>query len=532
MNKKLFMPLLLAALTVGQSALAQTEESDQDYLTRQVKTLSADEFGGRKPMGPYEQKTINYIADQMKELGLQPANGDSYFQPVRVISTITTVKGGKLSVKAPKGKVDLKSFDDVVIWTNRNAAKVDVPTSEFVFCGFGIDAPEYGWNDFEGLDVKGKIILAMVNDPGYYNDDLLRGKNMTYYGRWTYKLEQAQRMGAAGCLVIHNTAAASYGFDVCQNSHSGTEIALLDSEDNAHSMAMNGWITEDATRRLFKACGRDYDEAAAAAKQKGFKGYSLKATTKATLNVKVEIGETHNVAGILPGTDLNDQYVVFTAHWDHLGIGIPFEGDSIYNGASDNAAGVAAMLMHARQFAKSPFKTRRSLVFVAVTSEECGLLGSEWYGKHPLYPLEKTAANINIDGGVPGEPTRDVVLRAAGKTDLELIAQTAAAAQQRVFRTVTADPGGGYYRTDMFNFVRFGVPGIMVGGGSDYIDTEYHAWKMQQPRYYHHPKDEWSADWRMDGAMQNQALIHSIALQVANQDEMPKWYPNADFQRK
>lgn len=532
MKKTAIFSLMMAAFALVQSASAQQEESDLDYLTRIVKTMSGDDFGGRKPMGPYEEKTINYIADEMKALGLKPANGDSYFQPVREISTITKIKGGKLTIKAPKGKVDLKSFDDVVIWTNRNASKIDVPTTDLVFVGFGIDAPEYGWNDFDGIDVKGKIILAMVNDPGYYDETLLRGKNQTYYGRWCCKLEEAQRKGAAGCLVIHNTAAASYGFDVCQNSHSGTEIALLDNEDNVNAMPINGWITEDATRRIFKACGRDYDEAAAEAKKKGFKAYSLKATTKATLNVDVKIGESHNVAGILPGTDLKDECLVFTAHWDHLGIGIPFEGDSIYNGASDNAAGVAAMLMHARQFVKSPFKTRRSLIFVAVTSEECGLLGSEWYGRHPLMPLEKTACNINIDGGVPSERTYDVVLRAGGKTDMEVIAQTVAAAQNRTFKVVMADPAGGYYRTDMFNFVRFGVPGIMVGGGSDYVDKEYHAWKMKQPRYYHHPKDEWSADWKMDGVAENQALLHAIAIQVANQEQMPKWYPTADFQRK
>lgn len=532
MKKTAFFSLLMAAFAMAQPLSAQTEESDIDYLTRQVKTLSGDDFGGRKPMGPYEQKTINYIADQMKELGLQPANGDSYFQPVREISTITSVKGGKLSIKAPKGKVDIKCGEDVVIWTHRNQQKITVPTSDIVFCGFGIDAPEYNWNDFEGMDVKGKLILVMVNDPGFYNDNLLRGKNMTYYGRWDCKLSVAQAKGAIGCLVIHNTAAASYDFSVPVNSHSGTQISLLDAEDNVNSMPINGWITEDATRRLFKACGKDFDQEAEAAKTPGFKAYSLKASTKAAMDVKVEIGESHNVAGILPGTDLKDECVIFTAHWDHLGIGLPFEGDSIYNGASDNAAGVAAMLMHARQFVKSPFKTRRSLMFVAVTSEECGLLGSEWYGRHPLMPLEKTAANINIDGGVPSERTRDVVLRAAGKTDLEVIAQTVAAAQNRTFRTVTADPAGGYYRTDMFNFVRFGVPGIMVGGGNDYVDKEYHAWKMKQPRYYHHPKDEWSADWKMDGVVENQALLHAIALQVANQAEMPKWYPNADFQRK
>ena len=532
MKKTTFFSLMMAAFALVQPASAQQEESDIDYITRIVKTLSGDDFGGRKPMGPYEQKTIDYIADQMKAIGLQPANGDSYFQPVREISTITTLKGGKLSVKAPKGKVDLKSGEDFVVWTHRNAAKINVPTSEFVFVGFGINAPEYNWDDFDGIDVKGKIILAMVNDPGYYDDNLLRGKNMTYYGRWTYKLEEAQRRGCAGCFVIHNTAAASYGFEVCRNSHSGTQISLLDEEDNANALAMNGWIQEDAVRRIFKACGRDYDEAAAAAKQKGFKPYALKATTKATLDVKVEIGESHNVAGILPGTDLKDEALVFTAHWDHLGIGIPFEGDSIYNGASDNAAGVATMLMHARKFINSPFKARRSMIFIAVTSEECGLLGSEWYGKHPLFPLEKTACNINIDGGVPAERTRDVVLRAAGKTDMEVIAQTVAAAQNRTFRVVTTDPAGGYFRNDMFNFVRFGVPGILIGGGSDYVDKEYHEWKMKQPRYYHHPKDEWSADWKMDGVLENQALLHAIAVQVANQDEMPKWYPTADFQRK
>ena len=420
MNKN-FISVFLLMLAMGVSVMAQSYEEDLAFFKERVKTLGSDEFGGRKPLTEYETKTIHYIADEFKKLGLQPANGDSYFQPVKEISTFTRPVKDKITVKCAKGSMDLKFSDDIVVWTNRGTEKVVIPTTDYVFCGFGINAPEYGWNDYANVDVKGKIVIAMVNDPGFYDASLFRGKNMTYYGRWTYKFEEAQRQGAAGLLVLHNEAAASYGWKVCQASHVQTNIALCSETMNAEALGMKGWLSEEACKKMFALSGLNFDETIAAAKKPGFKSFTMKAKSKVILNVKMTVGESHNVAAVLPGTDLKDEYLVFTAHWDHFGIGTPIDGDSIYNGASDNASGVATLMLLAKKYQSLPVRPRRSIVFVAVTSEECGLLGSQYYCEHPLFPLSKTAINLNFDGTAPRERTHDVSLRAAGKTDTDAL---------------------------------------------------------------------------------------------------------------
>ena len=506
MKKRLFS-VLLCLLAMSVSAIAQSYEEELAFFKERVKTLGSDEFGGRKPLTAYETKTIHYIADEFKKLGLLPANGDSYFQPVKEISTFTRPEKNRIRVKCAKGSMDLRFSDDIVVWTNRGTEKVVIPTTEYVFCGFGINAPEYNWNDYEGVDVKGKIVIAMVNDPGFYDASLFRGRNMTYYGRWTYKFEEAERQGAAGLLVLHNEAAASYGWKVCQAS-------------------------EEACRKMFELSGLDFDATIAAAKKPGFKSFTMKAKSKVTLNVEMSVGESHNVAAVLPGTDLKDEYVVCTAHWDHFGIGTPINGDSIYNGASDNASGVASLMLLAKKYQSLPVKPRRSIVFVAVTSEECGLLGSQYYCEHPLFPLSKTAINLNFDGTAPRERTHDVFLRAAGKTDTDALVVAMASAQGRTVKIVTEDPGGGYFRSDHFNFVKKGVPTVLVGPGNDYVDKARHEAKPKVYRY-HQPNDEYDESWwDFDGAMENMNLMFAIGLVIANNDEMPKWTKDADFQRQ
>lgn len=530
MMKRCFCVLSLL-LALGLPVAAQSQADDLAYFKERVKTLGSDEFGGRKPLSAYEEKTIQYIADEFKKVGLQPANGDSYFQGVKEISTYTRPKDNKIRVKGKKGSFDLRFSDDIVIWTTRGTEKVEIPSTDYVFCGFGINAPEYNWNDYEGIDVKGKIVIAMVNDPGFYDASLFRGKNMTYYGRWTYKFEEALRQGAAGCLVLHNDAAASYGWKVCQSSHVQNNIALCSPTMNAEELGMKGWLAESACRKLFEVSGLDFDETIAAAKKPGFKSFVMKAKSKVTLNVKMSVGESHNVAGILPGTDLKDEYIVCTAHWDHFGIGTPVDGDSIYNGASDNASGVAALMLLARKYQQLPVKPRRSIVFVAVTSEECGLLGSQYYCEHPLYPLEKTAVNLNFDGVAPRERTWDVTLSGAGKTNTDALVVAMASAQGRVVKVRTEDPAGSYFRSDHFNFVKKGVPAILVGGGRDYVDKARHEAKPKVYRY-HQPNDEYDEFWwDFDGAMEDLNLMFAIGLAVANDDEMPQWTESSDFQR-
>ena len=531
MNKN-FISVFLLMLAMGVSVMAQSYEEDLAFFKERVKTLGSDEFGGRKPLTEYETKTIHYIADEFKKLGLQPANGDSYFQSVKEISTFTRPVKDKITVKCAKGSMDLKFSDDIVVWTNRGTEQVVIPTTDYVFCGFGINAPEYGWNDYANVDVKGKIVIAMVNDPGFYDTSLFRGKNMTYYGRWTYKFEEAQRQGAAGLLVLHNEAAASYGWKVCQASHVQTNIALCSETMNAEALGMKGWLSEEACKKMFALSGLNFDETIAAAKKPGFKSFTMKAKSKVILNVKMTVGESHNVAAVLPGTDLKDEYLVFTAHWDHFGIGTPIDGDSIYNGASDNASGVATLMLLAKKYQSLPVHPRRSIVFVAVTSEECGLLGSQYYCEHPLFPLSKTAINLNFDGTAPRERTHDVSLRAAGKTDTDALVIAMASAQGRTVKVITEDPAGGYFRSDHFNFVKKGVPTILVGGGKDYVDKARHEAKPKVYRY-HQPNDEYDESWwNFDGAMEDMNLMFSIGLVIANNDEMPKWTKEADFQRQ
>lgn len=532
MNRKFLCAALLTAFCAGGASAQNHRESDLAYFKEQVKTIASDEFGGRKPMTEYETITINYIAGEFEKLGLEPANNGSWFQPVREVATLARPEKNKISVKGAKGSADLDFGEDLVVWTHRASEKIVIPTTEYVFCGFGISAPEYGWDDFEGVDVKDKIVIAMVNDPGYYDPSLFRGKNMTYYGRWTYKMEEAERRGAAGILVLHNTAAASYGWEVCQASHTQVNIALCDDEMNAGCIGMRGWLAEDGCRKIFAAAGVDFEEAIAAAKKPGFKSMVLSAKSKVTLNVEVSVGESNNVAAILPGTDLKDEYIVVTGHWDHFGIGTPIDGDAIYNGASDNASGVAAVLLLAKKFKELPIQPRRSIVFVSVTSEECGLLGSQYYCEHPLYPLSKTAANINFDGAAPAERTLDVMIQGAGKTDTDALVMAMAAAQDRVVRFQTEDPGGGYFRSDHFNFVKKGVPSILVRKGRDYVDQAAHDAKPKINRY-HQPNDEYDESWwELDGAIENINLMFAIGVAIANQDAMPQWTSLSEFQRE
>lgn len=526
--KKTSILFLTAALLTTVSAAAQSAHTtlrEEEALMREwVRTLGSDDFGGRRPMSEHESKTLRYLEQQMKKLGLQPGFGDSYFQKVQTLSTVSRPAGGKFRVKGAKRRTDLLFPDDLVVWTSRAEDKISVPSAEFVFCGFGIDAPEYAWNDFEGIDVRGKIIIAMVNDPGFYDAGLFRGKNMTYYGRWNYKFEQAQRLGAAGCLVLHNTAAASYGWNVCAN-HSGGNLALYDqSTRNAGELALKGWLHEDGCRKLFAAAGADFDSAIAAAKQPGFRSFVLKAKGNMTMDVTYEIQETCNVAGILQGTDLKDEAVVFSAHWDHFGYGTPDQtGDPIYNGASDNGSGMAAVLMLAKKYGELPVRPRRSLVFLIPTLEESGLFGSEYYCEHPAFPMEKTAACINFDCIAPEPLTHDVVVLGGRACELDNYILACAGAQGRyvVFNEDNSD--GWYFRSDHFNFVKRGVPAVVIEYGKDLVDPSRPN-KYPRADWYHKPSDEYKEDWDFSGTLAHVNMMFGVGLAVANADLRPRWY--------
>ena len=491
-------------------------EGDEKMVREWIKTLASDEFGGRKPMTPYEDITVNYIASQLKELGLEPAFDGSWFQPFRMIAVTAKPVDGSLSAKGKK-KVDLRYPDDVVVWTARAADMVEIKSAEYVFCGFGINAPEYGWNDYEGIDVKGKIVVAMVNDPGYYDASLFRGRNMTYYGRWLYKFEEARRQGAAGCLVLHNTEAASYGWHVCVNGHMEDNLALFDPDTrNADELGVKGWLHEDGARKLFEAAGMDMDAALAAAKRPGFKSFSFKVKGDVRLSVSYDIQETRNVGAILRGDSKADEAVVMSAHWDHLGIGTPDEtGDAIYNGAADNASGMAGLLLAARKFTQLQDRPDRSIVFLFPSSEESGLFGSEYYCAHPAIPMEKTVANLNFESIGPAELTEDVVILGGEDSMLARYYVAAAAAQGRYIFFDDDNSDGWFFRSDHYNFVKKGVPAVVMENGLHPADpARPNLYPMAS--WYHKPSDEYREDWNLEGTLANVNLQFSVGLSLAN----------------
>ena len=509
--------VLLSCLFPALNAQPRVTSADDESLMREwVRTLGSDAFGGRMPMTEFETKTIEYLAAQMQEIGLKPAFDGSWFQKVKTVGATCRLEKDRWRVQGAKMRVDLRQPEDLVVWTSRATAQVKLPAAEFVFCGFGIDAPEFGWNDFEGVDVRGKIIIAMVNDPGFYDANLFQGKNMTYYGRWTYKFEQALRLGAAGCLVLHNTAAASYGWNVAAN-HTGSNLALYDeATGNAGELAVKGWLHKEGCRKLFAASGADFEAAVAAAKRPGFKAFPLKAKGNLMMNVTCEINETCNVGGILPGRDLKDEAVVFSAHWDHFGFGDPDEtGDCIYNGASDNGSGMAAVLLLAKRFAELPVAPRRSMLFLIPTLEESGLFGSEYYCAHPVFPMEKTVACINFDCIAPEPLTHDVVVLGGGNSPLDPYLVAAAGAQGRYIKWNDDNSDGWFFRSDHFNFVKKGVPAVVIEFGTDLVDPSRPN-KYPRRDWYHKPSDEYHDDWDFSGTLAHVHLMFAVGLSVAN----------------
>ena len=515
---KRFLPIL-AGLLLGVCAWAQ---DDEQLLRSWIQTLSSDEFGGRKPMTAYEGVTVDYLQQELARMGLEPAFNGSWFQPFQMIAVTVKPDGNKFTVKGKK-KTTLAYPEDLVVWTARATDRVELSKAEYVFCGFGISAPEYGWDDYANVDVKGKIVIAMVNDPGYYDPTLFRGRNMTYYGRWLYKYEEAIRRGAAGCLVLHNTEAASYGWHVCVNGHMEGNLALYDPQTrNAGELAVKGWLSEDGARKIFAAAGMDLDAALAAAKKPGFQSFALKVKGDVKMDVSYSMQETRNVGGLLRGTDKADEVVVLCAHWDHLGIGTPdASGDAIYNGAADNASGMAGALLSAQKFTKMGFKPRRSVLFFFPSSEESGLFGSAYYCGHPAFPMAKTVACLNFESIGPAELTRDLSILGGGESLLDRYFEAAAAAQGRYIFYDDDNSDGWFFRSDHYNFVKQGVPAVVWENGTDLVDPSRPN-QYPMPVWYHKPADEYRPDWDLSGTLANVRLIYSIAVSLSNTAEFLK----------
>ena len=506
---------------------------NKDTLASDIRVLSSDSFQGRRPFTQGETRTIDYLVKAYSGLGLEPGNGNSYTQDVPLVE-ISPAAPPALEVRSPKGVIHLQNMTDFVCWTERPDSLDRVDKSDMVFAGFGIVAPEYHWNDYAGLDVKGKTVVVMVNDPGFYDSTLFKGHTMTYYGRWTYKYEEAARQGAKACLIIHNTAAASYPFSVVQSSNGGVKLHLDTRNNPAYQLTLQGWITEPAAKKLLAAAGRD-SSLLAAAQHPGFKAVPLGLTLSGTVRVREVYNMSHNVVAKITGSKYPNEYVIFSAHWDHLGIGQPdAKGDSIYNGAADNASGTAALLQIGRAFKSLPEKPERTVVFLSVTAEEQGLLGSAYYAQHPIYPLSTTVANLNIDVLNTYGPTKDITYSGKGQSTLEDYLAEAAKAQGRYVAPEDHPEAGHYFRSDHFNFARAGVPSITADGGIDDATRGKAYGKQKQDEYtaqrYHQPADEYdSASWDLTGGLQDVELIYSIGKKLAFSHEWPEWKPGSEF---
>jgi Zn-dependent M28 family amino/carboxypeptidase len=536
MNKRFSVFLVTILALQAFAAFAQHEvtnpKMDRQRLLRNTKTLSSDYYQGRLPFTEGEKRTLQFIRDEFKKAGLKPGNRKSYFQSVPLMETKISEPSGMV-VRSAASSLDLKYMKDFVLLAETAAPEISL-NDEIIFAGYGVVAPEYNWNDYAGLDVKNKVVLVMVNDPGYGTDDttIFKGKNMTYYGRWTYKYEEAARQGAKACFIIHNTGGASYPFSVVQNSNSGTDLYLDERNNPRPHTLVNGWVSGEAGMKILQAAGKD-SSLLMSANKAGFKGQdlglklSLNATVKATYNL------SSNVLGKIKGRKRPDELIIYTSHWDHLGIGIPDEtGDSIYNGAQDNASGIAGLIEIARAFRDQKKRPERSILFLAVTAEEQGLLGSQYYTEHPVYPLNKTVAVINMDALNVYDKTKDISISGKGQNDLEDYAARAASTQGRYVKKGGYDTGGGYFRSDHFSFVKHGVPALSAGSGSDYGPNQSEAMKRKRAelgKRYHMPKDEFNPDWTMEGALEDLKMYWLIGNRLANEQTWPAWKDGSEF---
>ena len=517
---------------------AEKSFSGPDLLAH-IRTLSSDEYEGRLPGTRGEQKTVKYIEDQFRALSLEPGNPDgTYIQKVTLVG-ITPDPSMSLSValeNQPKKETTLKFRDDFVAWTKRVSEDVSVD-ADMVYVGYGITAPEYQWDDFKGADLKGKLIVVLVNDPGYEDQSLFGGKAMKYYGRWTYKYEKAAELGAAGCLIIHETGPAGYPWAVVALK-SGEQFDISSDDKNAGRAAAEGWVTVEQAQNLFKLAGKDFAALKKAAMSRDFHPVPLGLHAKLHVHNTLREVQSTNVVAKITGSDptLRKEFVIYTAHWDHFGIGPAVNGDKIYHGALDNASGTGALIEVARAYKQLTVPPRRSILFLSVTAEEQGLLGSQYYSVHPLYPMTDTAADINMDVMNALGRTSDIIMIGRGSSTLDEVVDAAAKDQGRTVKPDQEPEKGFFYRSDHFNFVRQGVPAFDPDGGVDYVGRP-EGWGMQQKeRYtredYHKPSDVVKSDWDFSGAVEDMQLYFMVGYRIANESRLPEWKPGAEFKAK
>jgi Zn-dependent M28 family amino/carboxypeptidase len=503
-------------------------------LMRHIRVLSSDSLQGRLPGSLGETRTVAYLEAQFLSLGLKPGNTDgSFIQKVPLVG-ISVQGAPTMTFSKGASTARLRWREDYVAWTKHVSASAALTNSELVFVGYGTEAPEFGWDDFKGVNVAGKTLVMLVNDPPLADTAMFGGPRMTYYGRWTYKYEQGMRHKAAGVLLIHETERAGYPFAVVQGK-TGEQFDLVTPDKNMRRSNVEGWISLSQAKALFAMAGQNFDALKARAATKQFTPVSLGVTASVQLSNRLRTVESRNVLALLPGSDpeLRNEYVVYSAHWDHFGIGEKVNGDSIYNGALDNASGTAALLELAKAFVAMQEPPKRSVLFLSVTAEEQGLLGSQYYGVTPVYPLAKTIANINIDGLNQWGPTRDLTVIGLGASELDDYARAAATEQSRVLRGDAEPEKGFYYRSDHFNFARNGVPAFYAEPGIDFIGKPAEYGRQKRDEYtandYHKPQDEIKPTWNLDGAVQDLNLLLAMGFRIGNAAEFPKWRAGNEF---
>jgi Zn-dependent M28 family amino/carboxypeptidase len=517
-------------------------------ILEHIKVLASDEYEGRAPGTPGEERTVSYLTAAFQKIGLKPGNTDgTYIQKVPLVG-ITGAEAKPLVLAGDRSRTILKWKDDVVAWTKHVAEGASIENSEMVFVGYGVVAPEYNWDDFKGVDLKGKTMVVLVNDPqvpdpadpSKLDSRTFNGHAMTYYGRWTYKYEEAARRGAAGVFIVHEEGPAGYPYEVVQG-FLGERFDLVTPDKNMGRASIEGWFSLSATKRVLKMAGQDFEALKKLARTRNFKPVPLGLKASMALRNTNRTIESRNVLGKLEGSDpaLKDEYVVYSAHWDHLGIGDPDpddKSDKIYNGALDNASGVASLLEMARAFTQLKPAPKRSILFLMVTAEEQGLLGSEYYAVTPVYPLAKTLANINVDGVNQWGRTKDITVIGIGASDLDDYLRDAAAGQSRTLRPDPEAEKGFYYRSDHFNFAKQGVPALYTDSGVEFIGkpSEYSQQKRDEynKKDYHQPSDEIKPEWDLSGAVEDTNLLLAVGYRVANADKFPEWKPGNEFRAK
>ena len=533
-----FLPALMSACTSTNDRDYSQAAShiDAGNMARYIEVLASDDFMGRMPFTRGEELTINYLKEVYMELGLEPGWHGSYFQDVHLME-VAVRPDRNMQFHTPEGLLSLEYVTDFVSFSPRVEEVAGIADAGLVFAGYGISAPEYGWDDYAGLDVSDKIVVVIVNDPGFATGDtgLFNGNAMTYYGRWTYKFEEAARQGALGLIIVHDTPGAGYPWSVVTNGAQIPRMYLQDDDGYANRARIEGWITTDAAMELFRHAGLDFLQLKEAAARRDFQAVQLPVSLQDfEMQKRFTYNVSRNVLGLWPGTDLADEVIVYSAHWDHLGIGPALDGDSIYNGAVDNGTSIAWMLEIARAFTKLEERPRRSILFLAPTAEEQGLLGAHHYVAYPAFPLHKTVANLNNDLMLPLGRMRDVMITGYGQSGLDDLVYEAAALHDRY---VVPDPNpqtGMYYRADHFAFAMAGVPALFARGNTDHR-VRGKEWTAEQERLwlennYHKPTDRYDPEtWDLEGVVEDAILAFFIGWRLAGSSDFPQWKEGSEF---